>query len=152
MSAHITNPVLYSSQEIDNESYNDTYKIKESALYLFQSNTNSCIPAKADATGNLLTVGSAGGNSKSTVGTPSTASITTASTAVLASNTNRLGATISNEGAATVYLAFSATASVTAYAVQLIQGAYYELPFAYAGAISSITSAGTATLRVTELT
>ena len=55
MSAHITNPVLYSSQEIDNESYNDTYKIKETALYVFNATANSFVPVRGDAAGNILT-------------------------------------------------------------------------------------------------
>lgn len=55
MSAHITNPVLYSSQEIDNESYNDTYKIKETALYVFNAAGNTFLPVRGDAAGNILT-------------------------------------------------------------------------------------------------
>lgn len=79
-------------------------------------------------------------------------SVTNASTSILASNASRLGATIYNEGAAICYMKLGATASVTSYTIQIAVGAYYEVPFAYTGAIDGITSAGTAQLRVTELT
>jgi len=79
-------------------------------------------------------------------------SVTNASTSILASNANRLGATIYNEGAAICYTKLGATASVTSYTLQIAVGGYYELPFAYTGAVDGITSAGTAQLRVTELT
>ena len=54
---HVANPILYSSQEIDNESYNDTYKIKQTALYVFNVATNTFVPVRGDASGNLLTAG-----------------------------------------------------------------------------------------------
>ena len=54
---HVANPILYSSQEIDNESYNDTYKIKQTALYVFNAATNTFVPVRGDASGNLLTAG-----------------------------------------------------------------------------------------------
>lgn len=41
MSAHKQNPILYSSQEIDNESYNDAYKIKEFAPYMYQGSPDA---------------------------------------------------------------------------------------------------------------
>lgn len=82
----------------------------------------------------------------------SSVSVTNVNTSVLASNANRLGATIFNEGAAIAYVKLGATASVTSYTVQLVVGAYYEVPFGYTGAIDAITSSGTATTRVDELT
>jgi len=78
-------------------------------------------------------------------------SVTNSNTSILASNSNRLGATIYNEGAAICYMILGSTASTTSYTIQLQVGSYYELPFAYTGAIAGITSAGTAQLRVTEL-
>lgn len=86
--------------------------------------------------------------------TPSQSSpnVTNSSTVILASNANRLGATIYNEGSAICYLKLGATASLTSYTLQIATGGYYEVPFAYTGAIDGITSASTAQLRVTEIT
>lgn len=78
-------------------------------------------------------------------------SVTNSNTSILASNSNRLGATIYNEGAAICYMILGSTATTTSYTIQLQVGSYYELPFQYTGAIAGITSAGTAQLRVTEL-
>lgn len=89
---------------------------------------------------------------KSTTPAQTSPSVTIASTSVLASNAARLGATIYNEGPQVCYLKLGATASTTSYSVQLVVGAYYEVPFAYTGAIDGITSTSTAQLRVTELT
>lgn len=89
---------------------------------------------------------------KSSTPSQSSPSVTNASTSILASNANRLGATIYNEGAAICYMKLGGTASTTSYTLQISVGAYYELPFGYTGAIDGITSAGTAQLRVTELT
>ena len=88
---------------------------------------------------------------RSTTPSQTSPSVTNSSTSILASNSNRLGATIYNEGAAICYLKLGSTASTTSYTIQLQVGGYYELPFAYTGAIDGITSAGTAQLRVTEL-
>jgi hypothetical protein len=79
-------------------------------------------------------------------------SVTASNTSVLASNANRLGATIYNEGSAICYLKLGATASLTSYTLQIASGGYYEVPFAYTGAIDGITSASTAQLRITEVT
>lgn len=89
---------------------------------------------------------------RSATGANTSPSITTASATVLASNANRLGGTIYNESGAVLYLLLGATASVTAYTLQVAVGGYYEIPFNYTGVIAGITSAGTAVLRVTELT
>jgi len=85
--------------------------------------------------------------------TPSQTSpaVTNSNTSILASNSNRLGATIYNEGAAICYMILGSTATTTSYTLQIQVGGYYEVPFGYTGAIFGITSAGTATLRVTEI-
>lgn len=85
--------------------------------------------------------------------TPTTTSpaVTNSNTSILASNSNRLGATIYNEGAAICYMILGSTASTTSYTLQIQVGGYYEIPFGYTGAIAGITSAGTAQLRVTEI-
>jgi hypothetical protein len=86
--------------------------------------------------------------------TPTTTSpaVTNSNTSILASNSNRLGATIYNEGAAICYMILGSTATTTSYTLQIQVGGYYEIPFGYTGAIFGITSAGTAQLRVTEIT
>lgn len=89
---------------------------------------------------------------KASTPSQSSPSVTTASTSVLASNASRLGATIYNEGSQVCYLKLGSTASTTSYSVQLVVGAYYEVPFGYTGAIDGITSTSTAQLRVTEFT
>jgi len=85
--------------------------------------------------------------------TPTTTSpaVTNSNTSILASNSNRLGATIYNEGAAICYMILGSTATTTSYTLQIQVGGYYEVPFGYTGAIFGITSAGTAQLRVTEI-
>ncbi len=78
----------------------------------------------------------------------------TASFAVLAANVNRLGATVYNESGNVVYLALAATATTTAYTVQIPANGYYELPNAsltYVGAISAIATVASGNLRITEL-
>lgn len=76
-----------------------------------------------------------------------------ATTPLLASNALRKGASFYNESAATLYLALAATASLTAYTVQIAPGGFYELPppDIYIGAISGIWSASTGNARITEL-
>ena len=50
MSAHVANPILYSAQEILNESFNNTYKILQVAGYGYDAPSNSFIPAGAALT------------------------------------------------------------------------------------------------------
>lgn len=88
---------------------------------------------------------------RSTTPTTTSPAVTNSNTSILASNSNRLGATIYNEGAAICYMILGSTATTTSYTIQIQVGGYYEVPFAYTGAIAGITSAGTAQLRVTEI-
>lgn len=82
----------------------------------------------------------------------SSVSVTTSNLTVLASNSSRKGATIYNESGAIAYVKLGATASTTSYTIQIIIGAYYEVPYGYTGIIDGITSSGTAVLRISELT
>ena len=50
---HKANPILYSSQEIDNESFNDTYKIKTVADYIFDPAGNAFVPIGAPTTNRI---------------------------------------------------------------------------------------------------
>jgi len=88
---------------------------------------------------------------RSSSATNSSPSVTTVSTSILAANVNRLGATIYNEGPDICYVKLGAIASLTSYSLQIVVGGYYEIPFAYTGAIDGITLIGTAQQRVTEL-
>jgi hypothetical protein len=91
--------------------------------------------------------------------TASTGTITSPTNAitsfsVLASNANRKGFVIHNDSTTTVFIAFAATASSTAFTVRLTSQASYisnSLPI-YRGIISGIAVAANGNLRVTELT
>lgn len=77
------------------------------------------------------------------------------SVTILASNAARIGATVMNDSTATLYLRLSASAaSATDYTVQLVSGAYYEVPSHYSGAITGIWASdpNTGAARVTEIT
>lgn len=76
------------------------------------------------------------------------------SVSVLASNVARKGATVFNDSTAILYLLLvtGGTASTTAYTVQLVAGAYYEVPFGYTGALIGIWAAANGNARVTEFT
>ena len=90
---------------------------------------------------------------------PSTTSAVTSvagsasSVSLLASNASRKGATFYNDSTAILYLKLGATASTSSYTVQLVAGAYYELPFVktYTGAIDGIWASANGNVRITEL-
>ena len=73
---------------------------------------------------------------------------------LLAANTARLGATIWNSSTAVLFVKLGATASASSFTVQLIPGAYYEVPFGYRGIIDGIWASdpGTGAAVITELT
>jgi hypothetical protein len=85
--------------------------------------------------------------------TPTQSSVagSASSVSLLASNANRLGATIYNDSTAILYLKLGTTASTTSYTAQLPSNGYYEVPFAYTGAIDGIWATSTGNARVTEL-
>ncbi len=76
-----------------------------------------------------------------------------ASTSLLASNTSRKGAYFFTESPAIMYRALAATASLTAYTVQVPANTFYEMPTepVYTGAISAIWSAANGSVRITEM-
>ena len=72
---------------------------------------------------------------------------------LLALNTSRKMATFYNESTKILYLKMGATASNISYTVQLVSGAYYELPSpVYTGRIDGIWSGTNGAVQVTELT
>lgn len=74
-------------------------------------------------------------------------------TSLLSANALRKGASVFNDSTATLYLSLAATAaSTTAFTIKLAAGAYYEIPFAYSGAVRGIWSAANGAARVTEMT
>lgn len=74
------------------------------------------------------------------------------STALLAARADRRGAVVVNDSAATLYLAFAATASTTAYSYKMPPNSTFEMPVPpYGGAISAIWSDATGSAQVTEL-
>ena len=76
------------------------------------------------------------------------ASIT--SVTLLAANTNRLGASIYNDSPAELLVSMGATASAASFSVDMLPGAYFEVPANYTGVISGIWAAATGNARVTE--
>ncbi len=90
----------------------------------------------------------------SSTGTLTQIAPSTASVEVLAANTSRKGFLLCNNDTDTVYIAFSAAASLTAFTLELATGATYEAgSVVYQGEITAIwATAGTGSLQVTELT
>lgn len=89
-------------------------------------------------------------------GLASTSTITSISSSlttavVLAANANRKGLIFYAEGAK-CFLAYAATASTTAYTVQIPANSYFEPEYIYTGAISAVFSAVGGFLRTTQLT
>lgn len=75
----------------------------------------------------------------------------TSSVAVLAANANRKEGLIFNNSTANLYLAFTGTASTTAFTVKLTTNTAYALPTPlYKGVISGIWDAANGTAQVTE--
>jgi hypothetical protein len=72
------------------------------------------------------------------------------STQLLAANALRLGASVYNDSPAEMYLNLGAAASNTAFTVDMLPGAYYEVPFGFFGAVFAIWANATGAARITE--
>src|SRR4249919_2110329 len=73
------------------------------------------------------------------------------SVTILAANTARLGASIKNDSSAILYVDLTGgTATSSSYSVDLVAGAYFEVPFKYTGLITGIWASATGAARVTE--
>jgi hypothetical protein len=96
-----------------------------------------------------LSVGPAPGT-----GTQSSVASSASSVTLLAANAARKQATFFNDSTATLYLLLgTGPASATAYTVQLLPQAYFEIPWpVYTGQVTGIWSAANGNCRVTELT
>ena len=75
-----------------------------------------------------------------------------ADTSLLVSSALRRGATVFNDSTALCYLKLGTGASLTSFTVILARNGYYEVPFAYIGAVNGYWTAATGSARVTELT
>lgn len=110
------------------------------------SGAHQQVISSADSNGFLK--GEAG---TSTLTSPTSIDATAA--VVIALNLARRSVMIYNESGDTVYLAYSTTATTTAYTLQLPVGSIWVEDNGYTGPIWGITASGTtAVLRVTELT
>ncbi len=74
-----------------------------------------------------------------------------ATTVVLfAAKSSARSRTVFNESTAVLYVAFAATASVTAYTTQIQPSGYYEIPGVYGGTVSGIWASANGSARLTE--
>ena len=93
-----------------------------------------------------------------TVATPANATlanvtVSTTSVVILAANVDRQRFTIWNDSGRHVFVAFAATATTTAFSVDMPNNSLYESDLNdYSGVVSAITAAGTGPVRVTEIT
>lgn len=78
---------------------------------------------------------------KSNAVTASNIAASITSIQILAANAERKGATIWNHSAANLFLELGSKAALTAFALKITPGSYYELPFGYSGRISGIWDA-----------
>ena len=89
--------------------------------------------------------------SVSATATQTIVSASASSVSILAANAARRGAAVMNDSAAILYLRLNVSpASLTLHTVRMVPGAYYEVPFNYAGAITGLWSAADGAARVTE--
>ena len=106
--------------------------------------------ALVDGSGNQLT---GFDPSRPATSTLSQASVTTVSSVVLAANPARRKFLLFNGTGKTAFVAFAGVASITAYTVSIPVGGLFESSNdSYTGVVSAITSSGTSTLQVTEIT
>lgn len=103
-----------------------------------------------DANGNQL---SGFDPSRPATAAHTTVATSTTSAVLFAANADRRRVIIWNESNNSLYVAFAATATATAYAVLIPKNGSYETPLNdYTGVISGILSAGTGNARLTEVT
>lgn len=102
-----------------------------------------------DVNGNIIPVGPTSSSTPTVTSVPDSASSVT----LLASNTSRAGASIQNDSSEILYVKLGATATTTDYTVEMVSGAYYEVPFGYTGRIDGIwANNSTGAALITELT
>jgi hypothetical protein len=98
------------------------------------------------------------GSISATFGTVATSTLTnvtvsTSNTTLVAANANRKALIIFNDASHSVFIKFGATASTSSFTFKLPDKETYEMPQpVYTGIIDAITSSGSGSVRVTELT
>jgi hypothetical protein len=80
-------------------------------------------------------------NLRSTTVIPYNIEASVTSIQILAANPERKGVSIWNHSAANLFIELGAKVALTAFAVKLTPGSYYELPFGYMGRISGVWDA-----------
>lgn len=88
----------------------------------------------------------------SSTGALTSVALATSSTTILASNAARKGFIVYNDSLNILYIAFSGTASTSAFSAKLQPGAAYNSDILYTGIITGIGSAASGNARVTEFT
>ncbi len=71
---------------------------------------------------------------------------------ILSANSARKGFTVWNNSTANLFMEFGAAATAAVYAVKLVSGGYYEMPFGFTGAIHGIWDAANGTAEIREFT
>lgn len=109
------------------------------------------------AASRVTLVDSAGSSSASAVpaATGVTTSVASSATPVTlaAASSARLGLTVYNDSTQVLYLLLGAgTASATVYTVQLMPGAYYEMPFRFTGIVTGLWASANGFARITAIT
>lgn len=117
-----------------------------------ESPTSTRLPVNVDANGNLIISATSAPPTSATATLSSVASSAT-SVVLSAANASRKGWYVFNDSTAILYVAFAATASTSAYTVQLPTNTFYEMPPepVYTGTISGIWSVVNGNARITEL-
>jgi len=95
-------------------------------------------------------IGSTGGPTMATTANKTNVPAAVASTVLLAANAVRLGASIYNDSPAELLVSMGATASASSFSVDMLPGAYFEVPANYTGVISGLWASATGNARVTE--
>jgi hypothetical protein len=90
----------------------------------------------------------------STTSTVTSVASSATNVTLLSSNSSRKNAMFYNDSTQILYLKLGTTASSTSYTVQLVAGAYFELPIGkiYTGEIDGIWASANGNCRITELT
>jgi hypothetical protein len=87
----------------------------------------------------------------STTATPTTVPAATTSTQLLAVNPSRKGAVITNTSTGTLSIQLGAVVSAASFAVQLLTGDTYEVPFGFTGAVNGLWASVNGNAQVIEL-
>jgi hypothetical protein len=132
-----------------NSSFGAAFPTPGTAAGFKDSTGVNMAPGNLDAAGNLRVSGV--GATAAGTATLSNISASASSVTLLSANAARLGATILNDSAALLYVKFGTTASASSHTVQLVTGAYYEVPANYTGRIDGIWASATGSARVTEM-